>query len=173
MAESIKGVTVLGATGSIGVSTLDVLARHADRYRIVALSANTQVDRLLEQCLAHKPRYAVMVDANAAEQLANQLRDKGSDTEVLSGVEGLERRPTQTAVQGTMVMPGSGAVPAAGSGKAPPSQRPQPASQQPVRPQQRKPEPPRKRSDLQCPKCKGTKVIQRISSFQTITSKKS
>ncbi|MDH5784982.1 MAG: 1-deoxy-D-xylulose-5-phosphate reductoisomerase [Chromatiales bacterium] len=91
MAESIKGVTVLGATGSIGVSTLDVLARHPQRYRVVALSANTQIDRILEQCLAHRPRYAVMVDESAAEQLDRRLREKGSDTEVLSGVEGLER----------------------------------------------------------------------------------
>ena len=91
MAELVKGITVLGATGSIGVSTLNVLARHSERYRVVALSANTQVDRLLEQCLAHSPRYAVMVDANAAEQLDKQLRERGSDTEVLSGVEGLEQ----------------------------------------------------------------------------------
>ena len=91
MAESLKGVTVLGATGSIGVSTLDVLARHPDRYRVVALSANTQVERLFEQCLAHRPRYAVMVDADAAEQLAKRLHGHGSDTEVLSGEAGLER----------------------------------------------------------------------------------
>jgi 1-deoxy-D-xylulose-5-phosphate reductoisomerase len=91
MAESIKGITVLGATGSIGVSTLDVLARHPERYRVVALSANTQVERLFEQCIAHKPGYAVMVDEAAAEQLAQQLQAAGSDTEVLSGVEGLER----------------------------------------------------------------------------------
>ncbi len=91
MAESIKGITVLGATGSIGVSTLDVLARHPERYRVVALSANTQVERLFEQCLAHQPRYAVMVDTAAAEQLAQQLRESGSATEVLSGVAGLER----------------------------------------------------------------------------------
>ncbi len=91
MAESLKGITVLGATGSIGVSTLDVLARHRDRYRVVALSANTQVERLFEQCLAHKPRFAVMVDVDAAERLEKQLREHGSDTEVLSGVDGLER----------------------------------------------------------------------------------
>ncbi len=87
----MKGITVLGATGSIGVSTLDVLARHPGRYRVVALSANTQVERLFEQCLSHQPRYAVMVDADAAESLERQLREHGSTTEVLSGVEGLER----------------------------------------------------------------------------------
>ncbi|MEN8170178.1 MAG: 1-deoxy-D-xylulose-5-phosphate reductoisomerase [Pseudomonadota bacterium] len=91
MAELVKGITVLGATGSIGVSTLDVLARHPDKYRVVALSANTQVDRLFEQCQLHHPRFAVMVNADAAEQLQKQLRDQGSDTEVLSGIEGLER----------------------------------------------------------------------------------
>ncbi len=91
MAELVKGITVLGATGSIGVSTLDVLARHPERYRVVALSANTQIERLFEQCLAHSPRYAVMVDSSAAEQLEMKLRARGSDTEVLSGVEGLER----------------------------------------------------------------------------------
>ncbi len=91
MAELVKGIAVLGATGSIGVSTLDVLARHPERYRVVALSANTQVERLYQQCLAHSPCFAVMVDANAAEQLEKQLRTHGSDTKVLSGVEGLEQ----------------------------------------------------------------------------------
>ena len=86
----MKGITVLGATGSIGMSTLDVLSRHPQRYRVVALTANRQVERLLEQCLAHRPRYAVMVDEAAAERLAAGLREKGSETEVLSGVEGLE-----------------------------------------------------------------------------------
>jgi 1-deoxy-D-xylulose-5-phosphate reductoisomerase len=91
MAESVKNITVLGATGSIGVSTLDVLARHPERYSVVALTANRQVERLLEQCLAHKPRYAVMVDDGSAERLAVALREAGSDTEVLSGVDGLEQ----------------------------------------------------------------------------------
>ncbi|MGM0594852.1 MAG: 1-deoxy-D-xylulose-5-phosphate reductoisomerase [Pseudomonadota bacterium] len=89
MAESIKGVTVLGATGSIGVSTLDVLGRHPERYRVVALTANRQVERLLEQCLAHRPRYAVMVDEMAAESLRQQLAAHASETEVLVGEEGL------------------------------------------------------------------------------------
>jgi 1-deoxy-D-xylulose-5-phosphate reductoisomerase len=91
MAELIKGITVLGATGSIGVSSLDVLARHPQRYRVVALTANRQVERMLAQCLTHRPRYAVMVDEVAAERLAAGLREKGSETEVLCGVAGLER----------------------------------------------------------------------------------
>ncbi|MDH5190560.1 MAG: 1-deoxy-D-xylulose-5-phosphate reductoisomerase [Gammaproteobacteria bacterium] len=85
------GVTVLGATGSIGVSTLDVIARHPDRFRVVALTANTQVDRMYEQCLSFKPEFAVMADDNAAQQLADRLKQAGSETGVLSGVENLEK----------------------------------------------------------------------------------
>lgn len=84
------GVTILGATGSIGRSTLDVLGRHRDRYRVVALSANGQVDKLYEQCLEHRPAYAVMADATAAQKLAERLRVSAPDITVLSGVEGLE-----------------------------------------------------------------------------------
>jgi len=80
-----QGITVLGATGSIGVSTLDVLARNRHRYRVVALSANRDVDRLLAQCLEHRPRYAVMADPDAAEQLRQRLRVQAPDIEVLGG----------------------------------------------------------------------------------------
>lgn len=82
-------VTILGSTGSIGVSTLDVLARHPDRYRVFALTANAQVELLVEQCINHKPQFAVMRDEQAAERLAAELRQQGSDTEVLSGEAGL------------------------------------------------------------------------------------
>jgi 1-deoxy-D-xylulose-5-phosphate reductoisomerase len=85
------GVTVLGSTGSIGVSTLDVMARHPDRFRAIALTANRQVARMLEQCRVHRPLYAVMVDEAAAEELAGEIQREGIETEVLSGVEGLER----------------------------------------------------------------------------------
>lgn len=90
------GVTILGATGSIGVSTLDVLARHGDRFRIVALTANSDVERLFQQCRYHRPRYAVMADAAAAEQLRNRIRAHGLDIEVLAGVAGLEHVATLT-----------------------------------------------------------------------------
>ena len=53
----MKGLCILGATGSIGVSTLDVVARHPEKYRVVALTANTNIDVLFEQCLQHKPQY--------------------------------------------------------------------------------------------------------------------
>jgi len=84
------GVTILGATGSIGVNTLDVLARHGDRFRVVALTAHRQVDRLFEQCLAHRPEYAVMADADAAQQLHERLRGADVEVEVLAGVDGLQ-----------------------------------------------------------------------------------
>jgi 1-deoxy-D-xylulose-5-phosphate reductoisomerase len=84
-----QGITLLGATGSIGISTLDVIQRNPDRYRIVALTAWRDVDGLLAQCLAHRPRYAVMADATAAEQLRERLRPRLPETEVLGGAEAL------------------------------------------------------------------------------------
>lgn len=96
------GVTILGATGSIGVSTLDVISRHPDRYRVVALTANSQVDRLVEQAIAFAPEYVVLVDAAAAEQAQQKCRDAGLDTTVLSGVEGLEKVVALEQVQQVM-----------------------------------------------------------------------
>ena len=80
-------VTVLGATGSIGTSTLDVLARHPEKYGVFALSASRSVEAMLKLCLEHKPRFAVMADSAAAEKLQVQL--DGSGIQVLSGEEGL------------------------------------------------------------------------------------
>lgn len=88
---NMKTITVLGATGSIGMSTLDVVARHAQRYQVFALTANRQVERMLELCRNFTPRYAVMADEDAATQLEQQLRQCGAETtEVLAGVGGLE-----------------------------------------------------------------------------------
>ncbi|MFB3116363.1 MAG: 1-deoxy-D-xylulose-5-phosphate reductoisomerase, partial [Gammaproteobacteria bacterium] len=86
------GLTLLGATGSIGVSTLDVVSRHKDKYEIVALTANRNVELLAEQCETWKPKYAVIADHDLAELLQNSLKGKGLDTEVktLSGTEGLQ-----------------------------------------------------------------------------------
>lgn len=87
----MKGICILGATGSIGVNTLDVAARHPEKYKIVALSANGQVDRLVEQCEQYQPEYAVMANEKAAEELASKLKSKNSSVQVLSGIEGLEK----------------------------------------------------------------------------------
>ena len=83
------GITVLGATGSIGVSTLDVIRRNSDRYRVIALTANRDVDRLFAQCLEHRPEFAVMADADAAEQLRSRLHQQAPDIEVMSGLDAL------------------------------------------------------------------------------------
>lgn len=86
---SIQQVTVLGATGSIGVSTLDVLTRHPERYSVFALTADRKWQVLATQCLQHNPRYAVLNDAAAALVLAEELRHQGCNTEVLHGADAL------------------------------------------------------------------------------------
>lgn len=86
---TVQAVTVLGATGSIGVSTLDVLARHPDRYSVFALTADRKWQILATQCLQHHPRYAVLNDESSALLLAQELRRQGCKTEVLQGVDAL------------------------------------------------------------------------------------
>ncbi len=83
-------VSILGSTGSIGVNTLDVIARQADRYRVFALSAHSRVDTMTAQCMQFKPRYAVMVSEPHARELRRALADLGLPTEVLSGPQALE-----------------------------------------------------------------------------------
>jgi 1-deoxy-D-xylulose-5-phosphate reductoisomerase len=85
----MKGVTILGSTGSVGLSTLDVLSRHPERYRLVALSANKNVEDLARQCLQWNPRYAVMADERSADVLKKTLSNMAPDVEVLAGQEGL------------------------------------------------------------------------------------
>jgi len=86
----MKGVTVLGSTGSIGVSTLDVLARHPENYQVLALTANRDVAGLLAQCERFTPKVAVMADEPSALRLTEALAGKGIPTEVLCGLRGLE-----------------------------------------------------------------------------------
>ena len=83
-------VTVLGSTGSVGVNTLDVIARHPENFEVFALSAATQTDLLLAQCIRFKPRYAVMVSASHAQQLAEKIKQNGLATEVLRASNALE-----------------------------------------------------------------------------------
>ena len=86
-----KGVCILGATGSIGINTLDVIARHPQKFRVVALTANSEIDRLYRQCLEFRPAYAAMGDEHAAALLADKLKVPLPETQVLSGVSGLEQ----------------------------------------------------------------------------------
>jgi len=85
MQTPIRTLTILGATGSIGLSTLDVVARHPGRYRVFALSAHRQADALVELCRRHAPRYAVVGERGAADAVRARLAGSGSGTEVLCG----------------------------------------------------------------------------------------
>ena len=86
---SSQGITILGSTGSIGVSTLDVLARHPDTYHIVALSGHSNVMRLAEQCKQHGARYAVISDAAKAGELKKVMDQLKCTSEILAGKEAL------------------------------------------------------------------------------------
>ena len=101
----MKGITVLGSTGSIGVNTLDVISRHADKYKIKALTANTNDDLIREQCIKHQPEFAVMVDEDSALRLEQKLKDQAPDVTVLSGVDGLLRVATEFALNYVGVWP--------------------------------------------------------------------
>ena len=83
-------VTVLGSTGSIGTNTLAVLALHPERYRVFALAAQSNADKLFAQCRQFRPTYAVLTEPQAALQLQSRLRSSGSSTEVLTGAQSLE-----------------------------------------------------------------------------------
>jgi 1-deoxy-D-xylulose-5-phosphate reductoisomerase len=85
----MQSLTILGATGSIGVSTLDVVARHPDRYRIFALTGQTRIDVLAEQCAQFQPEVAVVVDADAAARLQKLILDRGLKTNVVYGEQAL------------------------------------------------------------------------------------
>jgi 1-deoxy-D-xylulose-5-phosphate reductoisomerase len=85
----MRGLVVLGSTGSIGENTLDVAARHPDRFRIVALAARANDKALAEQCLRFRPAIAAMLDGTAAARLTERLAAAGCDTRVLAGPEAL------------------------------------------------------------------------------------
>lgn len=91
MNNTIRHLTILGSTGSIGDSTLDVVHRHPDRFKILALTANNNVKKMLAQCNQFKPQYAVMLDPASAQQLKEAVSQAKLDTVVLAGVESLEK----------------------------------------------------------------------------------
>lgn len=95
-------LTVLGATGTIGVNTLDVVTRHPGRFEVFALTGATQVERLAEQCRVHRPRYAVMTQAAAARALRERLGEMGVATEVLEGEAALTEVATAAEVDSVM-----------------------------------------------------------------------
>lgn len=82
-------ITVLGSTGSIGGNTLDVIARHPERFKVFALSASTQVDLLLSQCIQFAPQFAVMAQEDAGRRLAEKVKAEGLNVKVMWGPEAL------------------------------------------------------------------------------------
>lgn len=102
MTTNIQRVTVLGSTGSVGANTLDVIARHPERFEVFALSAATRVDELLAQCQQFRPRYAVMASDAHAQQLAERLKNNGLATEVLRGPDALLQIASHECVDAVM-----------------------------------------------------------------------
>jgi 1-deoxy-D-xylulose-5-phosphate reductoisomerase len=116
-----KGICILGATGSIGVSTLDVVARHAHLYKVIALTANTNTDALYEQCLAHHPEYAVIVDESKVQAFKDRLKNSPvPDIKVLSGAHALEHVATLDNVDSVMaaIVGAAGLLPSLAAAKA-------------------------------------------------------
>ena len=95
-------LTILGSTGSIGTSTLDVVSRHLDTYEVFALSAATQVDLLLAQCAQFQPRFAVMASPAHARELADKIKANGLATEVLQAPDALEQIAAHEDVDAVM-----------------------------------------------------------------------
>ena len=117
----MKGLCILGATGSIGVSTLDVAARHNHLYKVVALTANNNIDLLFEQCLIHHPEVVVVVDEAKAQLFADKLKQTPiSDIKVLSGAKSLEVVATLDNVDSVMaaIVGAAGLLPSLAAAKA-------------------------------------------------------
>ncbi len=117
----MKGICILGATGSIGVSTLDVVARHPNLYKVIALTANNNIDLLYEQCLVHHPEYAVVVDKTKALAFSEKIKDSViADVNVLSGAESLEFVSTLDSVDSVMaaIVGAAGLLPSLAAAKA-------------------------------------------------------
>lgn len=117
----MKGICILGATGSIGVSTLDVVARHPDQYRVVALTANNNIDVLFEQCLLHRPQVAVVVDDSKAAAFQDKIKHSAvSGMEVLSGAAALAQVATMASVDSVMaaIVGAAGLLPTLAAAKA-------------------------------------------------------
>ncbi len=113
-----RNLTILGATGTIGVNTLDVVARHPDKFRVVALTGQNQIEKLAAQCRQFQPRYAVVLDADKASALQALLA--GTQTEVLLGMEALEFVSALPEVDSVMaaIVGAAGLLPALAAARA-------------------------------------------------------
>lgn len=116
----LQQITILGATGTIGASTLNVISQHPNRFATYALTANNNDAALYKLCIEYKPAYAVLLDEAAAERLRLQLKAVGSSTEVMCGMSALEyvsSRPEVDAVMAAIVG-AAGLIPAIAAAKA-------------------------------------------------------
>ena len=116
----MKGITILGATGTIGVKTLEVIKQHQDKFKVIALTANRDVDGISALCLEWLPRYAVMADAQAAEQLEQRLKSAQLPIQVLSGNDGLTQVASLPEIDLVMaaIVGGAGLVPTLAAAQA-------------------------------------------------------
>jgi 1-deoxy-D-xylulose-5-phosphate reductoisomerase len=116
----VVGVTVLGSTGSIGVSTLDVLGRHPEHYELIAITANKDLEGMINQCQQWQPKYAVMADEACAEKLHAALKSKAPDVEVLAGLSGLVQVATAPETDSVMaaIVGAAGLMPTLAAAKA-------------------------------------------------------
>ncbi|MBU3592450.1 1-deoxy-D-xylulose-5-phosphate reductoisomerase [Polynucleobacter sp. 78F-HAINBA] len=117
---SVKQVAILGSTGSIGVNTLDVIRAHPERFKVTALTAAKQIERLAEQCIEFKPVIAVVADAAGAAQLTRLLQDKKTATQVLYGPQALVSAVTESGCDTVMaaIVGAAGLVPALAAAQA-------------------------------------------------------
>ena len=117
---SVKQVAILGSTGSIGVNTLDVIRTHPDRFKVVALTAAKQIDRLAEQCIEFKPSIAVVADADGAARLNKLLKEKQVSTQVLYGPDALVSAVTESNCDTVMaaIVGAAGLMPTLAAAKA-------------------------------------------------------
>ncbi|QWE18075.1 1-deoxy-D-xylulose-5-phosphate reductoisomerase [Polynucleobacter corsicus] len=117
---ALKQLAILGSTGSIGVNTLDVIRAHPDRFKVVALTAAKQIERLAEQCVEFKPVIAVVADAAGAAQLSKILQEKKIPTQVLHGPEALVSAVTESGCDTVMaaIVGAAGLVPTLAAAKA-------------------------------------------------------
>lgn len=116
----MTGITILGATGTIGLNTLNVISQHREKFDVLALTAHNNVNGLLAQCLEWSPRYAVMVNPHAAQQLELALKQAHSSVQVLTGVESLTQVATLPEVQSVMaaIVGSAGLLPTLAAAKA-------------------------------------------------------
>ena len=117
---SVKQVAILGSTGSIGINTLDVIRAHPERFKVTALTAAKQIDRLAEQCIEFKPSIAVVADADGAAQLTQLLQAKKIATQVLYGPQALVSAVTESGCDTVMaaIVGAAGLVPALAAAQA-------------------------------------------------------